>query len=108
MSNIQLMTREEALKKIELEKNEEGPIGFFYKWMEGARTELVEVYEKQLIDVLIMGDAMGKTLSEVKPGTPEYQETLIKITQMAQKTKMQVEQELKEEMKKSQGLEDDE
>ena len=108
MSDIKLMTKEEALHKIDLEKNQEGPIGFFYKLLEGAQSELVEEYEKQLIDVIIMGDAMGRALSEADPGSPEYQQMAVKLTQMSQKTQVQVEQELAAAMKKTQGSVDNE
>ena len=99
MKDIKLMTREEALEKIESEKEEVGPVGIFYKILENADEGLKSHFENKLIEAIIAGDAMGRALTSAEPGTREHAEIAQHLTRMSQKTRMSVEEELEKATK---------
>ena len=107
MKNIKTMTREEALQKIQDQKESEGFVGVFYKILENADDTLKSYYEEKLIESIIMGDAMGRTLASTDPGTQEYSAIMNGLTAAAQKTRMSVEEEL-ENIEKAQMSKSDE
>lgn len=88
MKKSDIITREEALAKARAEKDIPNTVGHvFYHLLSEAKPEVVEMYEKMLVNAMQFGDVIRRELSEAKPGTPEYNEYHRMILDMTNKNK---------------------
>lgn len=90
------MTKEEAWEMINSKKAEENQYGLFFNLTSGLPESFRKSLEEQLINMVIMGDAMGKSLSSAEPGSSEFNKMATRLTTISQKTRIQVEEEYKQ------------
>ena len=100
MKKSDIITREEALEKARAEKDIPNTVGHvFYNLLSEAKPQVVEMYEEMLVNAMQFGDVIRRELSEVKPGTPEYNEYHRMIHEMANKNKNSIDDDF-EKLKK--------
>jgi len=87
MKNIKLMTKEEALKMARAQKGDMNTgAGVLYGLLQNAHPAMQEYFEDQLATAIQVGSAMGKYVASMEPGTPEYDEYMNALQQLANKS----------------------
>ena len=89
------MTKEEAWKIINNKKDDNNHYGMFFNLISGLPEGFKKSLEDQLVNMVIMGSAMGKSLGSVEPNSPEYNKMERRLVEISQKTRIQIEKDFK-------------
>ena len=101
------MSIEEAWEIINSKKTDSNHYGMFFNLTKDLPEGFKKSLEDKLVNMVIMGSTMGEALYNTKKGSPEYNQMAGKLSEIAQKTKFQIEEEFKKSQEASKQREKD-
>jgi hypothetical protein len=92
-----VMSKEEALELARAQKGDtDSPAGLFYALLHNAHPVVLQLFEDQLAVAIQVGDAMGRHMANLEPGSTEHAEFVRRAHEAVSKTSFAIRRQTEE------------